>query len=78
MPLQMKLTAITLDCADPEALAAFYEQATSFAPHPESDQRSAMRSGLPHRGPADGPPPAGRSHVPGTVRYRRRFWLAAA
>ncbi|GAA4985601.1 VOC family protein [Kitasatospora paranensis] len=37
MPLQMKLTAITLDCAEPEALAAFYRQATGFEPHPDSD-----------------------------------------
>ncbi|WKU48975.1 VOC family protein [Streptomyces sp. VNUA116] len=37
MPLQMKLTAITLDCADPQALAAFYRQATGFALHPASD-----------------------------------------
>lgn len=34
----MKLTAITLDCADPEALAAFYQQATGLAPHPASDR----------------------------------------
>ncbi|MFG3054603.1 VOC family protein [Kitasatospora sp. NPDC048239] len=37
MPLQMKLVAITLDCPDPPALAAFYQQATGFAPHPKSD-----------------------------------------
>ncbi|MEU2556120.1 VOC family protein [Streptomyces sp. NPDC003388] len=37
MPLEMKLTAITLDCADPEAMAAFYEQATGFGLHPGSD-----------------------------------------
>jgi catechol 2,3-dioxygenase-like lactoylglutathione lyase family enzyme len=37
MPLRMKLTAITFDCADPEALAAFYRQATGFEPHPKSD-----------------------------------------
>ncbi|MFJ3794517.1 VOC family protein [Kitasatospora sp. NPDC090091] len=37
MPLQMKLTAITLDCADPEELAAFYREATGFEPHPKSD-----------------------------------------
>ena len=34
---QLKLAAITLDCADPEALAAFYQQATGFTPHPESN-----------------------------------------
>lgn len=33
----MKLTAITLDCPDPEALAAFYRQATGLEPHPESN-----------------------------------------
>ncbi|KOU39599.1 VOC family protein [Streptomyces sp. WM6378] len=34
---QMRLRAITLDCADPLALAAFYEQATGLEPHPKSD-----------------------------------------
>jgi catechol 2,3-dioxygenase-like lactoylglutathione lyase family enzyme len=33
----MKLTAITLDCADPESLAAFYREATGLEPHPESN-----------------------------------------
>jgi catechol 2,3-dioxygenase-like lactoylglutathione lyase family enzyme len=37
MPLQMKLSAITLDCSDPLALAAFYQQATGLEPHPKSD-----------------------------------------
>jgi catechol 2,3-dioxygenase-like lactoylglutathione lyase family enzyme len=37
MPSTMKLTAITLDCADPKALAAFYQQATGLEPVPESD-----------------------------------------
>ncbi|CAK7288192.1 VOC family protein [Streptomyces misionensis] len=37
MSLRMKLVAITLDCPDPPALAAFYQQATGFAPHPKSD-----------------------------------------
>ncbi|WP_460062764.1 VOC family protein [Streptomyces sp. YKOK-I1] len=37
MPLQMKLSAITLDCPDPLALAAFYQQATGLEPHPKSD-----------------------------------------
>ena len=41
MPLRMKLTAITLDCADPQALAAFYQHATGFAPHPKSDGQFA-------------------------------------
>lgn len=36
MPPQMKLTAITLDCADPEAMAAFYREATGFELHPGS------------------------------------------
>ena len=36
-PLRMRLTAVTLDCADPLALAAFYRQATGFALHPASD-----------------------------------------
>ncbi|MFF7974300.1 VOC family protein [Streptomyces sp. NPDC007905] len=34
---QMRVTAITLDCADPLALVAFYEQATGLARHPKSD-----------------------------------------
>ncbi|MFF4502705.1 VOC family protein [Streptomyces sp. NPDC001401] len=37
MPLQMKLTAVTLDCPDPEALVAFYRQATGFELHPKSN-----------------------------------------
>ncbi|MBD0424595.1 VOC family protein [Streptomyces sp. TRM S81-3] len=37
MALQMKLSAITLDCPDPPALAAFYQQATGLEPHPESN-----------------------------------------
>ncbi|MDX3070861.1 VOC family protein [Streptomyces sp. NPDC088354] len=37
MTLPMRLTAVTLDCADPEALAAFYQRATGFALHPDSD-----------------------------------------
>ena len=41
MPLQMKLTAITLDCPDPPALAAFYQQATGLEPHPKSDPEFA-------------------------------------
>lgn len=36
MPLHMKLSAITLDCPDPLALSAFYQQATGLAPHPKS------------------------------------------
>ncbi|MGW7104327.1 VOC family protein [Streptomyces sp. NPDC054838] len=37
MPPLMKPVAITLDCADPEALAAFYRRATGFEPHERSD-----------------------------------------
>lgn len=37
MPPQMKLTATILDCADPEALAAFYRQATGLELHPKSN-----------------------------------------
>ncbi|MFC8669732.1 VOC family protein [Streptomyces sp. NPDC057199] len=33
----MKLSAITIDCPDPLALAAFYQQATGLTPHPKSD-----------------------------------------
>ena len=36
MPVRMKLVAITLDCADPQALAAFYQRATGLEPHPDS------------------------------------------
>ncbi|MFF4498498.1 VOC family protein [Streptomyces sp. NPDC001546] len=41
MPLQMELVAITLDCPDPPALAAFYRQATGLEPHPSSDAEFA-------------------------------------
>ncbi|MFE2303560.1 VOC family protein [Streptomyces sp. NPDC059445] len=37
MPQRMRLSAITLDCPDPLALAAFYRQATGLEPHPKSD-----------------------------------------
>ncbi|MEV0845006.1 VOC family protein [Streptomyces sp. NPDC049954] len=37
MPPQMKLSAINLDCPDPLALAAFYQQAMGLELHPESD-----------------------------------------
>lgn len=37
MALKMTLSAITLDCPDPLALAAFYQQATGLEPHPDSD-----------------------------------------
>jgi hypothetical protein len=41
VPLSMTLTAITLDCPDPMALAAFYHQATGFELHPGADDDSA-------------------------------------
>ncbi len=34
MSLKMKLTAITLDCSDPKALVAFYQQATGLELYP--------------------------------------------
>lgn len=37
----MRLSAITLDCPDPPALAAFYQQATGFEPHPKSSAEFA-------------------------------------
>ncbi|MGA5896804.1 VOC family protein [Streptomyces venetus] len=37
----MKLNAITLDCADPLALAAFYQQATGLDLHPKSNAEFA-------------------------------------
>ncbi|MEU9150204.1 VOC family protein [Streptomyces sp. NPDC048417] len=45
MSLQMKLVAITLDCPDPPALAAFYQQATGLEPHPKSDADFAGLNG---------------------------------
>ncbi|MEW2623347.1 VOC family protein [Streptomyces sp. NPDC048106] len=45
MSLRMKLTAITLDCPDPMALAAFYQQATGLEPHPKSDADFAGLNG---------------------------------
>ncbi|MFD5843191.1 VOC family protein [Streptomyces chartreusis] len=45
MPLRMKLTAITLDCSDPEALAAFYRQATGLEVHPKSNSDFAGLNG---------------------------------
>ncbi|MFF8398970.1 VOC family protein [Streptomyces sp. NPDC016172] len=41
----MKLSAITLDCADPLALAAFYQQATGLELHPKSDADFAALEG---------------------------------
>ena len=41
MPVRMRLSAITLDCPDPIALAAFYQQATGLEPHPKSDAEFA-------------------------------------
>ena|SRR3990170_1991677 len=37
----LTLTAITLDCADPMHLAAFYQRATGLEPHPRSDAQFA-------------------------------------
>ncbi|WP_329594978.1 VOC family protein [Streptomyces sp. NBC_01005] len=45
MPLRMKLVAITLDCPDPPALAAFYQQATGLELHPESNADFAGLNG---------------------------------
>ncbi|MFJ9149146.1 VOC family protein [Streptomyces sp. NPDC102270] len=45
MSLQMKLVAITLDCPDPLALAAFYRQATGLELHPKSDADFAGLNG---------------------------------
>ena len=45
MPQGMKLTAITLDCPDPRALAAFYHQATGLEIVPESDDDFAGLAG---------------------------------
>ncbi|MGC5335058.1 VOC family protein [Micromonospora sp. DT62] len=42
----MKLNAITLDCPDPLALAAFYQQATGLEPHPKSDAEFAGLAGV--------------------------------
>lgn len=41
----MKLTAITLDCPDPLALAAFYQQVTGLGLHPKSDGEFAGLDG---------------------------------
>ncbi|MEV6680082.1 VOC family protein [Streptomyces erythrochromogenes] len=40
-PPSLRLTAINFDCADPEALAAFYQRATGLDPHPASDDEFA-------------------------------------
>ncbi|WP_030682506.1 VOC family protein [Streptomyces cellulosae] len=45
MPAQMQLSAITLDCPDPLALAAFYQQATGLELHPKSDAEFAGLNG---------------------------------
>ncbi|MER5884146.1 VOC family protein [Streptomyces sp. NPDC001941] len=36
-PALLELSAVTLDCADPLELAAFYQQALGVAPHARSD-----------------------------------------
>ncbi|GAA2938490.1 MULTISPECIES: VOC family protein [Streptomyces] len=41
----MKLSAITLDCPDPLALAAFYQEATGLELHPKSDAEFAALDG---------------------------------
>ncbi|WP_418958559.1 VOC family protein [Streptomyces tritici] len=41
----MTLSAITLDCPDPMALMAFYQQATGLPPHPKSDDDFAGLGG---------------------------------
>lgn len=41
----MKLVATTLDCPDPLALAAFYQQATGLELHPKSDAGFAGLNG---------------------------------
>jgi predicted enzyme related to lactoylglutathione lyase len=45
MPSKLKLTAINLDCPDPKALAAFYQQATGldFAPASNDDFAALVR-----------------------------------
>jgi hypothetical protein len=45
MPPEMKVTAITLDCPAPRALAAFYQQVTGLELVPESDDDFAGLSG---------------------------------
>ena len=45
MALRMKLTAITLDCADARALAAFYQQIIGLELVPESDHDFAGLAG---------------------------------
>jgi catechol 2,3-dioxygenase-like lactoylglutathione lyase family enzyme len=41
MPPIMTMSAVTLDCPDPLALAAFYQEATGLPPHPASDAEFA-------------------------------------
>ncbi|MET8825773.1 VOC family protein [Streptomyces sp. NPDC004610] len=41
MSPRMRLAAITLDCPDPPALAAFYQRITGLEPHPKSDAEFA-------------------------------------
>ncbi|WP_037869881.1 VOC family protein [Streptomyces sp. SPB074] len=45
MPAHLRPVAVTLDCADPLALAAFYRRVTGFAPHPESGAGFAALTG---------------------------------
>ncbi|MFI6937929.1 VOC family protein [Streptomyces sp. NPDC050418] len=45
MTVQMTLGAITFDCPEPLALAAFYREATGLAPHPKSNEDFAALEG---------------------------------
>ncbi|MFJ5088979.1 MULTISPECIES: VOC family protein [unclassified Streptomyces] len=45
MPPYLRPVAVTLDCADPLALAAFYREATGLAPHPGSGAGFAALTG---------------------------------
>jgi predicted enzyme related to lactoylglutathione lyase len=39
--LQLELTAVTVDCPDPRVLAVFYQRATGWEPHPDSNAEFA-------------------------------------
>ncbi len=45
MPQTLKLTSINLDCPDPKALAAFYQQVTGLELVPESNDDFAAIAG---------------------------------
>ncbi|MFE4295721.1 VOC family protein [Streptomyces sp. NPDC056647] len=59
----MRLTAITLDCPDPQALAAFYQRATGLALVEESND-AAISSCASSRARAAGPSRSGAPGVP--------------